>query len=123
MKSSSVGARRVLADSLFHEAGPANAKLQINEEIRLKGGRRMVKGSNVKYTFYWKKGKKSGVVGGVGVISERIVNKVVEFEKYSESVIRMTLAFLYGILNVISAYALQSGLSDLEKEEFWEGLT
>ena len=62
-------------------------------------------------------------MGGVGVlISEKIVDKVVEVEKYGERLIRVKLAFGKRIINVISAYAPQVGRSDLEKEEFWEGL-
>jgi len=92
------------------------------QETRWKGeGVKMIKANNVKYKFYWKGGKEG--LGGVGVlISEKIVDKVVEVEKYGERLIRVKLAFGKRIINVISAYAPQVGRSDLEKEEFWEEL-
>ena len=46
----------------------------------------MVKANTVKYKFYWKKGKAG--MGGVAVlISESLVDKVVEVERHNERVI------------------------------------
>jgi len=92
------------------------------QETRWKGeGVRMIKANNVKYKFYYKGGKEG--LGGVGVlISERIVNKVVDSKTYGDRVILVKLAFGKRIMNIISVYAPQSGHSIIEKEEFWEGL-
>ena len=62
-------------------------------------------------------------MGEVGVLtSERLVDKVVKVERHDERVIRVKLELETLAMHIISAYAPQSGCSDLEKEEFWESL-
>lgn len=90
------------------------------QEIRWKGeGAKMIKANSVKYKLYWKGGREG--LGRVGILlSERIVDKVVEVQRHGERVIRVNIAFGKRIMNIISAYAPQSGHSDLVTEEFWD---
>jgi exonuclease III len=60
---------------------------------------------------------------GVGIlIDKNLKNGVVTVRRQRDRIIMIKLIFEYLILNVISAYAPQVGLSDDVKRRFWEEL-
>ncbi|KAG2574077.1 hypothetical protein PVAP13_7KG328218, partial [Panicum virgatum] len=60
---------------------------------------------------------------GVGILIERsLKDGVVEVRRQDERIILIRLVVGDSVLNVISAYALQVGLSESTKMQFWEDL-
>ena len=85
------------------------------QEMKWKGESARMHGTNGRrYTFFWQGCNKG--TAGVGVfIAERWINSVV-------SVVRVNEWIMYGkqIVNIVSAYAPQVGLSAEEKDDFWD---
>src|SRR5271163_3655277 len=92
------------------------------QETRWKGGKaKMIKANKKKYKFYWQ-GCKEGLAGVGVLVSERMIDHAVEVVRYSERLMRVKFALGKRMINVISAYAPQSGRNEKEKEDFWENL-
>ena len=74
-----------------------------------------------KYKLFWK-GCSEGV-GGVGVIvSEEFIDKVVEVTRVSERLMMVKLIWESTFMNVVAAYAPQTGRSQEQKDNFWEAV-
>ena len=90
------------------------------QETRWRGGSaRKIEGKDSLYKFFWS-GDKSGF-GGVGVmLAEKWIEAVLSVKRLNHRC--MQIRFLVGtvIINVISCYAPQAGLSAEEKDEFYE---
>jgi hypothetical protein len=70
----------------------------------------------------WYTGKERSK-NGVGIlIDKRLNNEVIAVRRQENKIIMIKLIFGNLILNIISAYALQVGLSDNVKRRFWEDL-
>ena len=60
---------------------------------------------------------------GVGIlVSQDIVENVVEIERYGDRIMKAKLVLGNTIYHVLSVYAPQVGRTDAEKEDFWEKL-
>ena len=91
------------------------------QETRWRGrSTRLVKGKDSIYKFFWSGDQSS--FGGVG-LAEKWVNNVISVTRYDHRCLQ--LRFLVGtiIVNVISCYAPQSGLSAEEKDIFYDKIT
>ncbi|KAK1384418.1 craniofacial development protein 2-like [Heracleum sosnowskyi] len=68
----------------------------------------------------------SGVVStrnGVGImLNTQMKNNVVEVNRFNDRVMMIKLVVNAEIVNIVSAYAPQIGLSDVEKRHFWDYL-
>jgi hypothetical protein len=70
----------------------------------------------------WYTGKERSK-NGVGIlIDKRLKNGVIAVRRQGNRIIMIKLIFGNLVLNIISAYALQVGLSDDVKRRFWEDL-
>ena len=79
----------------------------------------MVKGKESKYKLYWSGNSKG--TAGVGVfLAEKWIEKVFEVRRVSDRIILIKLVVGLGMLNILSIYAPQSGLSDTEKDNFYD---
>ena len=59
--------------------------------------------------------------GGVGImVAEKWVEKMLEVRRVNARVVVLKLLFDKRILTVVSTYAPQIGLSEDEKDEFWD---
>jgi hypothetical protein len=70
----------------------------------------------------WYTGKKRSRNGVVILIDKSLKNRVVAVRRQGDRIIMIKLIFGDLVLNVISAYAPQVGLSDDIKRRFWENL-
>ena len=92
------------------------------QETGWRGGAvRMVKGRNDKYKFL-KKGCDSGTGCVEIVVAEKWVERVLEVRRVNARVTVLKLLFDKHILTVVSTYAPQIGLSEENKDEFWDTL-
>ena len=92
------------------------------QETRWKGEGTRILGTKTggKYKLFW---KGCSGVSGVGVIvSEEFIDKVVEITRVSERLMMVTLIVGKCLLNVVAAYAPQTGRSQEEKDNFWEAI-
>ena len=72
-----------------------------------------------RYKFFWQGCNKG--TAGVGVfIAERWIDSVVDVVIANERIIYVKLVIGKQIVNIVSAYALQVGLSAEEKDDFWD---
>ena len=92
------------------------------QETRWRGGSaRKIQGKDSFYKFFWA-GDQSGQ-GGVGLlIAENLIDSVLSVERYNNRCIQMRLLIGTVILNIISCYAPQTGLSVEIKDSFYEDL-
>ena len=89
------------------------------QEVRWKGERAREVGEGYKIYYV---GEQSGR-NGVGVIVNcSLVVSVVEVKRCSSRLMKIKLVWNGIVVNVVSAYAPQVGLSDEEKEKFWTSL-
>ena len=89
------------------------------QEARWKGeGTETLGKDGARYKFFWK-GSDAGE-SGVGIlVAEKYVEKVVSVERLSDRLIVLRVTVGGTVLNIVSAYAPQTGRSMEEKEEFW----
>ena len=92
------------------------------QETRWKGeGTRMLGANGIRYKFFWQ-GCNKGTVG-VGVfIAERWIDSVVNVVRVNERITYAKLVIGKQIVNIVSAYAPQLGLSAEEKDDFWDSI-
>ena len=88
------------------------------QETRWKGESvRMLGANGRRYKFFWQGCNK----GGVGVfIAERWIDSVVNVVRVNERIMYVKLVIGKQIVNIVSAYAPQVGLSAEEKDDFWD---
>ena len=88
------------------------------QETRWKGeSARMLGGIGRMYKFFWHGCNKG--TAGVGVfIADRWVDSVVDVVRFNERIMYVKLMFGKQIVNIVSAYAPQVGLSAKEKDDF-----
>lgn len=89
------------------------------QEVRWRGqGSRFLGVKERRYKLWWS-GNNVGT-GGVGIfLTEELCEKVVEIRRRSDRVMSMVLVLENEVVRVISAYAPQSGKSEIEKENFY----
>lgn len=92
------------------------------QETRWKGsGNKLIGLENVKYKFLWQGCAES--VAGVGVLlAEKWIDKVVDVKRVNERIMIVKLVVGKHIVNVISAYAPQSGNEEVVKDDWWDEL-
>ena len=74
-----------------------------------------------KYKLFWKRCSEG--VSGVGmIVSEEFIDKVVEVTRVSERLMMVKLIVGKCLMNVVAAYAPQTGRSQEEKDNFWEAV-
>ena len=90
------------------------------QETRRKGGSvRMLGAIGRIYKLFWQCCNKG--TAGVGVfIAERWIATVVDVVRVNELIMYVNLVIGKQIVNIVSAYALQMGLSAEEKDDLWD---
>ena len=90
------------------------------QETRWKGeSARMFGGNGRRYKFFWQ-GCNKGTTG-VGVfIAERWIDSVVNVVRVNQRIMYVKLVIGKQIVNIVSAYTPQVGLSAEEKNDFWD---
>ena len=90
------------------------------QETRWKGeSARMLGANGRRYKFFWQGCNKG--TAGVGVfIAERWIDSVVNVVRVNERIMYVKLVIGKQIVNIVSAYAPQVGLSAEEKDDFWD---
>ena len=72
-----------------------------------------------RYKLFWQACNKEAA--GVGVlIAERWTDRVVDVVRVNERIMYVKLVIRKQIVNIVSAYAPQVGLSAEEKDDFWD---
>ena len=92
------------------------------QETRWKGeGTRILRTkTGGKYKLFWK--GYSGVSGVGVIVPEEFIDKVVEVARVSERLMMVKLIVGKCLMNVVAAYAPQTGRSQEEKDNFWEAV-
>ena len=90
------------------------------QETRWKGESARILGANGRrYKFFWQGCNKG--TAGIGVfIAERWIDRVVNVVRVNERIMYVKLLIGKQIVNIVSAYSPQVGLSAEEKEDFWD---
>ena len=93
------------------------------QETRWKGeGTRILRTkTGGKYKLFWK-GCSEGVSGVRVIVSEEFTDKVIEVTRVSERLMMVKLIVGKCLMNVVAAYAPQTGRSQEEKDNFWEAV-
>ena len=93
------------------------------QEVKWTGEGQMKLGENDQFTFYWKgQDVSKGVANaGVGIMLESDID-VIDVNGISERLMIMKIRTGAGILNIFSAYAPQTGLTNETKDIFWNEL-
>ena len=92
------------------------------QETRYRGGQcRTISGKDTKYKLFWS-GNSKGTAGVGVLLAEEWTEKVYEVTRVSDRIILLRLVIGLKVLNVLSVYAPQSGLSDVEKDQFYDQL-
>jgi hypothetical protein len=81
----------------------------------------MIQGKDSQYKFFWS-GNKQGTAGVGILLAEKWINKVFEVQRISDRIILIKLIAGSSVLTALSIYAPQIGLSDAEKDTFYEQL-
>ena len=89
------------------------------QETKWKGSKARKLGGGCKLYYHGVDGRRSGV--GI-ILNAKLTEKVVTVERVSDWVISMKLEIEGILLNIISAYAPQTGGEEEEKEDFWTDL-
>ena len=86
------------------------------QETRYRGGNcRIIKGKDTRYKLYWSGNDKG--TAGVGVfVAEEWIEKVFEVQRVSDRILLVKLIVGQRVVTLLSVYAPQSGLSDVDKE-------
>ena len=80
---------------------------------------RIVGANGRRYKFFWQGCNQR--TAGVGVfIAERWIDSVVNVVRVNERIMYVKLVIGKQIVNIVSAYAPQVGLSAEEKDDFWD---
>ena len=80
---------------------------------------RVLAANGRRYKFFWQGCNKG--TAGVGVfIAERWIDSVVNVVRVNEQIMYVKLVIGKQIVNIVSAYAPQVGLSAEEKDDFWD---
>ena len=74
-----------------------------------------------KYKLFWK-GCSEGASGVGVIVSDEFIDKVVEVTRVSERLMMVKLIVGKCLMNVVAAYAPQTGRSQEEKDNFWEAV-
>ena len=80
---------------------------------------RMLGANGRRYKFFWQ-GCNKGTAGVCMFIAERWIDSVVDVVRVNERIIYVKLVIGKQIVNSVSAYAPQVGLSAKEKDDFWD---
>ena len=120
--SLNVGTMRGRASEVVETLERRRIDICASQETRWKGGSaRMIPGKDHRYKFLWT-GDDTGF-GGVGIlVAEKWIDKIISVDRHSSR--QMSLRILIGrkMLNVITAYAPQPGLPEVEKDDFFFNL-
>ena len=82
---------------------------------------RLISAKGFKYKFIWS-GDNSGF-GGVGVLlNENWIDKVISVVRLNHRIVSIRILVDKSIINIFSVYALQTGLSVVEKDSFYSAL-
>ena len=92
------------------------------QETRYRGGNcRIIKGKDTRYKLYWSGNDKG--TAGVGVfVAEEWIEKVFEVQRVSDRILLVKLIVGQRVVTLLSVYAPQSGLSDVDKDLFFDQL-
>ena len=92
------------------------------QETRYRGGScRIIKGKDTRYKLYWSGNDKG--TAGVGVfVAEEWIEKVFKVQRVSDRIILVKLIVGQRVVTLLSVYAPQSGLSDVDKDLFFDQL-
>ena len=98
-------------------------KVYCVQETKWKGeGTRMLRTkTGGKYKLFWK-GCSEGVSGVGVIVSEEFIDKVVEVTRVNERLMMVKLIVGKCLMNVVAAYASQTGRGQGEKDNFWEAV-
>ena len=90
------------------------------QETRWKGGSAKWMGkAGSRFKFFWK--GSDVAVGGIGIMMcESLAERVIRVDRVSDRLLLVKFVLNKRVVNVISAYAPQSGRPDIEKEAFWQ---
>ena len=76
---------------------------------------------NERYRFFWQGDKNERAIGGVGVLmAEKLEISVIEINRVNGRLMVIKVKVGKRIINVLSAYSPQVGLSRELKESFWD---
>ena len=85
------------------------------------GSCRIIKGKDTRYKLYWSGNDKG--IASVGVfVAEEWIEKVFEVQRVSYRIILVKLIVGQRAVTLLSVYAPQSGLSDVDKDLFFDQL-
>ena len=120
--SLNVGTMRGRAAEIVEMLSRQNIDICCVQETRWKGeSARKIMGKDSHYKFFWK-GDESGH-GGVGVlIKEKWIESVLSIARVSSRIILMKMLIEKTLFNITCVYAPQVGLSNQEKDTFYEQL-
>ena len=92
------------------------------QETRYRGSNcRIIKGKDTRYKLYWSGNDKG--TAGVGVfVAEEWIEKVFEVQRVSDRILSVKLIVGQRVVTLLSVYAPQSGLSDVDKDLFFDQL-
>ena len=92
------------------------------QETRYRGGNcRIIKGKDTRYKLYWSGNDKG--TAGVGVfVAEEWIEKVFEVQRVCDRILLVKLIVGQRVVTLLSVYAPQSGLSDVDKDLFFDQL-
>ena len=90
------------------------------QEVRYKNQGTTAFGSNEEKYKFWYNGNKDGTNGVGLLVRQELVERVLNVERYSDRLMKITMILGKTVCHIFSAYAPQVGLSMQEKEEFWE---
>lgn len=92
------------------------------QEVRWRGASaRLITGKDSEYKMFWI-GKNTGL-GGVGLlVARKWIDKIIDVKRVNDRLMMIKLLIGKTVAAIVSAYAPQQGLSDTEKDTFYEEL-
>ena len=117
-----VGSLRGRSNEVVETVSRRNVDICCIQEVRWRGaGTKFISGKDCKYKFFWV-GNTQGTAG-VGIfLAEKFVENVIHVERVNDRLMLIKLLLSQTIVTVVSAYAPQQGLSDSEKDTFYDTL-
>ena len=82
---------------------------------------RLIKGKNSLYKLFWS-GNDKGQGGAGFLLAEKWIEKVFNVQRFSDRIILIRLIIGKGVYTFISVYAPQSGLTEADKQSFYDML-